>query len=168
MDAVWKRTLEILNDVKASAHELHSPRLGYLGIAAVLRCFCKEFGERKNVKIVFKTEDLPAIVPPDISLCLFRVLQEALYNGVKHSGAQHLEVQMWATPGEIHLTVSDTGAGFELEAAKNGRGLGLVSMKERLQLVKGTFSVDSQPLKGTTIHARVPLNSESKSMGAAG
>ncbi len=168
MDAVWKRTLEILNDVKASAHELHSPRLEYLGIAAVLRCFCKEFGERKNVEIFFKAEDLPGAVPPDISLCLFRVLQEALYNGIKHSGAQRLEVQMWATPGEIHLTVSDTGAGFELEAARNGRGLGLVSMKERLQLVKGTLSIDSQPLKGTSIHACVPLNSESKSMGAAG
>lgn len=168
MDAVWKRTLEILNDVKASAHELHSPRLEYLGIAAVLRCFCKEFGERKNIEIVFKTEDIAAIVPPDISLCLFRVLQEALYNGIKHSGAQRLEVQMWATPSEIHLTVSDSGAGFELEAAKNGRGLGLVSMKERLQLVKGTFSIDSQPQRGTTIHACVPLNSESKSKGAAG
>jgi PAS domain S-box-containing protein len=168
MDAVWKRTLEILNDVKASAHELHSPRLEYLGIAAVLRCFCKEFGERKNVEIIFTTEDLPSPVPPDISLCLFRVLQEALYNGVKHSGAQRLEVQMWKTPNEIHLTVSDSGAGFELEAAKNGRGLGLVSMKERLQLVKGTLSIDSQPLKGTTIHACVPLNSGSKSTGAAG
>jgi PAS domain S-box-containing protein len=168
IDTVWKQALEILNDVKASAHELHSPRLEYLGIAAVLRCFCKEFGERKNVAVAFKTEDLPGHVPPDISLCLFRVLQEALYNGIKHSGAQRLEVQMWATPREIHLTVSDSGAGFELEAAKNGRGLGLVSMKERLQLVKGTFSIDSQPLKGTTIHACVPLNSESKSKGAAG
>ena len=104
MDAVWKKTLEILTDVKASAHELYSPRLEYLGIAAVMRTFCEEFGERKRVEIDFRSHGLPSLVLPDVSICLFRVLQEALHNGVKHSGVQKFSVQLWGESDEIHLT----------------------------------------------------------------
>jgi signal transduction histidine kinase len=77
-------------------------------------------------------------------------------------------VRLWGTSDEIHLTVSDSGAGFAREAAKESRGLGLISMEERLKLVKGTLSIDSQPKHGTTIHARVPLSLGSDSMRAAG
>ena len=91
MDEVWRKTLGILADVKASAHELYSPRLEYLGIAAVMRAFCEEFGERKGVKIDFKSKEFPSPVPPDIAICLFRVLQEALHNGVMHSGVQKIQ-----------------------------------------------------------------------------
>jgi PAS domain S-box-containing protein len=166
MDAVWKQTLEILTDVKASAHELYSPRLEYLGVAVVMRIFCEEFGERKKVEIDFRSRGLPSLVQPEVSICLFRVLQEALHNGVKHSGVEKFRVQLWADD-EIHLTVSDYGAGFDLEAARRGRGLGLIRMEQRLRLVNGTFSVDSQPEKGTTVHASVPLRSASV-MRAAG
>jgi PAS domain S-box-containing protein len=158
VDAVWKQTLEILTDVKASAHELYSPRLEYLGVAAVLRVFCEEFGERKKVEIDFRSRGLPSLVQPEVSICLFRVLQEALDNGVKHSGVEKFRVQLWADE-EIHLTVSDCGAGFDLEAARRGRGLGLIRMEQRLRLVDGTFSVDSQPETGTTVLASVPLRS---------
>ena len=95
---------------------------------------------------------------PDISLCFFRVLQEALYNSAKHSGVRRFEVRLWGTSDEIHLTVKDSGAGFDREAAKTSRGLGLISREERLKLVKGSLSIDSQPKRGTTIHARVPLS----------
>jgi PAS domain S-box-containing protein len=160
MDAVWKQTLEILTDVKASAHELYSPRLEYLGVAAVMKIFCEEFGERKKVEIDFRSRGLPSPVQPEVSICLFRVLQEALHNGVKHSGVEKFRVQLWADD-EIRLTVSDSGAGFDLEAARRGRGLGLTRMEQRLRLVNGTFSVDSQPEKGTTVRASVPLRSAS-------
>ena len=110
------------------------------------------------MKIDFKSHDLPGSVPPDISLCLFRVLQEALHNSVKHSGVQQFEVRLWGTSDEIHLSVSDSGVGFDTQAAKVSRGLGLVSMEERLKLVKGTLSIESQPNRGTTIHARLPLS----------
>jgi PAS domain S-box-containing protein len=166
MDAVWKQTLEILTDVKASAHELYSPRLEYLGVAAVMRIFCEEFGVRKKVQIGFRSHGLPSLVQPEVSICLFRVLQEALQNGVKHSGVEKFLVQLWADD-EIHLTVSDSGVGFDLEAARRGRGLGLIRMEQRLRLVNGMFSVDSQPEKGTTVHASVPLRSASV-MRAAG
>jgi PAS domain S-box-containing protein len=168
MDAVWKRTLEILTDVKASAHELHSPRLDYLGIAEVMRSFCKEFGERKRVEIDFRSCGLPSLMLPDVSICLFRVLQEALYNGMQHSGVRQFEVQLRGTVDEIRLTVSDSGAGFDLEAAKKGQGLGLIRMEERLKMVEGTFSIESQPRRGTTVHARVPLSLGSDSRRAAG
>jgi PAS domain S-box-containing protein len=166
IDQLWKHTLGILTDVKTSAHELHSPRLEYLSIEAVMRSFCEEFGQRKGMKIDFRSHDLPSLVPPDISLCLFRVLQEALYNAVKHSGVRHFEVELWGQPGEIHLTVSDSGSGFDPESARSDGGLGLIGMQERVRLLKGTFSIESQPRRGTKIHARVPLSSRIDSMAS--
>ena len=163
-----KQTSEIATDIQTLSHELHSSKLEYLGLAAAMRGFCKEFGEQQKVEIDFKTHDLPSPLSPDISLCLFRVLQEALHNSVKHSGVRHFEVRLWGTSDEIHLAVSDSGSGFDSEAAKESRGLGLISMEERLKMVKGTLSIESQPKRGTTIHARVPLSSGSDSMRAAG
>ena len=168
MDAVRKQTLEILTDVKATAHELYSPRLEYLGIAAVMRTFCEEFGERKRVKIDFRNDGVPSLVQPDVGICLFRVLQEALHNGVKHSGVKKFEVQLWGASDAIHLKVRDYGAGFDTDAARKGRGLGLTRIEQRVKLVKGTFSIDSQPEKGTTVHVSVPLDSGGDSMRAAG
>jgi PAS domain S-box-containing protein len=168
MDAVWKKTSEILTDVKASAHELYSPRLEYLGIPSVMRSFCEEFGEKKRVEIDFRSHDLPSLVLPDVSICLFRVLQEALHNGVNHSGAQKFSVQLWGASDEIHLAVNDYGVGFDLRAARKGRGLGLTRIEQRVKLVKGTFSIDSQPEKGTTVHVSVPVRSGRDSMRAAG
>jgi|SRR5579862_1046699 len=168
MEAVWKRTLEILTDVKASAHELHSPRLEYLGIAEVMGCFCKELGERKKIAIDFSSQGLPSLVAPDISICFFRVLQEALYNGMQHSGVRQFEVQLWGTSDEIHLSVSDSGAGFNIQAARKGHGLGLIRMEERLKLMKGTLSIESEPGRGARVYARAPLASESNFIRAAG
>jgi PAS domain S-box-containing protein len=168
MDSVWRKTLEILTDVKASAHELYSPRLEYLGIDAVMRTFCEEFGERKRVKIDFRSHGFPSSVLPDVSICLFRVLQEALHNGVMHSGVQKFSVQLWGEPDEIHLRVSDSGVGFDLRAARRGRGLGLVRIEQRVKLVEGTSSIDSQPEKGTTVKVSLPLRSGPDSMRAAG
>jgi PAS domain S-box-containing protein len=165
---LWKRAYEITTDIQSLSHELHSSKLQYLGVAAAIRGFCKEFGEQQTVKIDFQTHDLPSPLLPDTSLCLFRVLQEALHNSVKHSGVQHFEVRLWGTPGEIHLTVGDSGSGFNREAAREGRGLGLISMEERLKLVNGSLSIDAEPERGTTIHARVPLSSDSRPMRAVG
>jgi PAS domain S-box-containing protein len=165
---LWRQASEITTDIQSLSHELHSSKLEYLGVAAAIRGFCKEFGEQKNVKIDFQTHDLPSPLPPDTSLCLFRVLQEALHNSAKHSGVRHFELRLWGTPGEIHLTVRDSGSGFNREAARESRGLGLISMEERLKLVNGSLFIDSEPEHGTTIHARVPLGSRRDSMRAAG
>jgi len=168
LDQLRKHTSEIANDVRILAHGLHPPGLDYLGIVGAARGLCQEFGEQQKVKIDLKTHDVPRSLPPNISLCLFRVLQEALHNSAKHSGAQEFEVRLWGTPDHVHLMVRDAGAGFELEAAGESRGLGLISMQERVKVVKGTFTIESQPKRGTTINVCVPLPVESDSMRATG
>jgi signal transduction histidine kinase len=155
IDKLREQTVKIVDDVQSLSHELHSSKLEVMGMGAAMRAFCREFSEHQKVEIDFETHDLPSSLSPSISLCLFRVLQEAVRNSTKHSGVRRFEVRSWGTPDEIHLTVKDSGAGFEIEAARKGRGLGLISMEERLKLVNGTFSVESQPQGGTTIHASV-------------
>ena len=168
IDVLRRKTLEILTDVKASAHELCSPRLQYLGIAAVIRTFCEEFGERKGAEIDFRSHDFPGVVQPDVSVCLFRVLQEALHNGVMHSGVRKFSVQLWGESDEINLRVSDLGVGFDIRVARRGRGLGLIRIEQRVNLAEGTFSIDSQPEKGTTVHVSLPLGSGNDFKRAAG
>ncbi len=155
-----KQTTEIASDVQALSHRLHSSKLEYLGLATAMRSFCKEFGEQQKVNIDFDTHGLPRSLSPEISLCFFRVLQEALHNSVKYSGVSHSEVRCWAALNQLHLTVSDFGSGFDLEAAKAGRGLGLISMQERLKILNGRLSIQSQPKRGTTVHAIAPLDQD--------
>jgi signal transduction histidine kinase len=157
MGELRKQSIEIATDLQSLSHELHTARLEVLGMAAAMRGFCKEFAEEQKAEIDFQTYDLPSPLPSDISLGLFRVLQEALHNSEKHSGVRRFEVRLWGTSKEIHLTVADSGAGFDTEAARKLQGLGLISMQERLKILNGTFEVVSQPNLGTTIHARVPL-----------
>jgi PAS domain S-box-containing protein len=164
MGELQSQASEIATDIQTLSRDLHSTKLEYLGLVAAMRDLCRELGEQTKMKVDFKSQDLSSPLPPDISLCLFRVLQESLRNAVKHSGARHVEVVLRGTPDEIHLAVSDRGVGFDSEAAKEGRGLGLVSMEERLRLLKGTLSIKSQPRHGTTIQAKVPLSSGSGSM----
>jgi PAS domain S-box-containing protein len=153
-----KRVHGISADVQAISHRLHSSKLRYLGIVAAAKGFCQEFSEQHKVEIDFTHADIPPAVPEEISLCLFRVMQEALQNAVKHSGARHIDVDLRGAPDGIHLTVHDAGLGFHPETAKNSRGLGLVSMQERINLVKGTISITSRPQSGTEINVRVPLS----------
>ena len=169
MGELRRQTSEIATDVQSLSHELHSARLQYLGLAAAVTGFCQEFGEQQNVEIDFNTHGMPkSPLSADISLCLFRVVQEALHNSAKHSGVRYFEVRLWGVSGEIHLTVTDSGLGFDREAAKESRGIGLISMEERLKLVNGTLSIASQPKRGTTVHARVPLASGSDAVRVAG
>jgi PAS domain S-box-containing protein len=164
-----KQVLEISTDIQALSHELHSSKLEYLGIVAAMRSFCKEFGGQQRMEIGFRSHDVPSSsLSPEVSLSLFRVLQEALRNVAKHSGVHHVEVHLWGTTDEIHLTVSDSGAGFDTKTTKESRGLGLTSMQERMKLVNGDFSIESRPMLGTTIRTRVPLRTDSNSRRAVG
>src|SRR5215469_5957843 len=155
---IRKLTIELSNDVQAMAHDLHSSKLEYLGVVAGIRSWCKEFAERQRTEIDFKS-DVPTAVPLEIGVSLFRVLQEALNNAIKHGGVRRIEVLLREDSGAIHLFVRDAGKGFDLESALQGNGLGLTSMRERARLVNGMISVESKPMGGTTIHVRVPLGS---------
>lgn len=163
-----KQIIEISNDVQALSHELHSSKLEYLGALGAMRSWCKEFGERQGIQIDFKSTEVQTSVAPEIGLCLFRVLQEALHNAAKYSGVKRMEVQLREDSGEIHLLVSDLGRGFDSETAMQGRGLGLTSMQERVRLVNGIIEIQSKPMGGTTVDVRVPLRSEPSSRRAAG
>jgi signal transduction histidine kinase len=158
---VLQRLSEIGADLHAISHGLHSSGLDILGIAAAAKSYCREFAKRQKVEIDFKSHDVPSPLPLEISLPLFRVLQEALLNSAKHSGERYFEVELFGTSAAIHLTVCDSGIGFDPKVATQGGGLGLVSMRERMKLVNGKFSIDSKPRRGTKIHASVPLSSES-------
>jgi len=154
-----KQTIEISDDVQALSHELDSSKLERLGAIGGMRSWCREFGERQGIQVEFKSPEAKTSLPREIGLCLFRVLQEALHNAAKYSGVRRIEVQLREDAGEIHLLVSDLGRGFDLETAKEGRGLGLTSMQERIRLINGIIEIRSKPMGGTTIHVHVSLTS---------
>ncbi len=155
-----KKMADIARDVQALSHRLHSSKLEYLGLVSAVNGFCKELSDQHNVKIDFNHMDVPRNLSKEISLCLFRVLQESLQNAVKHSGERQFKLELLGTPREIKIILKDFGVGFDQREAANGPGLGLISMRERLQLVGGEILVESEPGHGTTVSARVPLKEE--------
>jgi signal transduction histidine kinase len=163
---VGKQIADLGNDIQTLSHRLHSPKLGLLGLAAASASFCREHSDQHSVEINFHSENIPRELPEEISLCLFRILQEALQNATRHSGSRHFQVSLKRRANNIELAVQDSGIGFKPEEAIKGPGLGLTSMQERLKLVNGQLSVDSGPQRGTTIHARVPLSPKSAGAGA--
>jgi signal transduction histidine kinase len=162
-----KQVSELGDDIQALSHRLHSSKLEYLGLQAAVASYCKELSDRHGVEIDFHSEGIPKDLPHEISLCLLRVSQEALQNAAKHSGSRRFEVSLVGALNEVNLTVRDLGTGFDPERALKGNGLGLISMKERMKLVGGELSIESQPQVGTTIYARVALI-PGRSAGAAG
>jgi PAS domain S-box-containing protein len=158
MDELRKQVQDISAGIYALSHELHSSKLRHMDMVHAMRGFCMELSEQQNVDINFGHKDIPGTVPPEISICLFRVLQEALHNAVKHSKVRLFDVEACGTSEGIFLTVRDTGLGFNPEEAIKSRGLGLTSMHERLKLVDGELSILSQPSCGTTVRARVPFD----------
>jgi len=156
-DQLRKQSSEISADIRALAHTLYPSKLEYLGLVETMRAFCGEFAVQHKVEIDFGSHDVPSPPPLEISLPLLRVLQEALDNSAKHSGERQFKVELLGTPGAIHLIVSDPGVGFDPKVAMKGSGFGLTSMRDRLKLMNGVFSIDSQPKRGTKIRASVPL-----------
>lgn len=142
------------------SRDLHPSKLVHLGLVQTLESLFVELRQRHGLKIKFVSGRLPSDMSQDISLCLYRIVQECLNNIIKHSGAKRCEVDLLRSRGEIRLRVSDSGMGFDIESPSTKKGLGLISMRERLRLVGGSISIDSRPSLGTQIDARVPLGRE--------
>jgi signal transduction histidine kinase len=157
LDDLGKQMDELSSDIHGLAQTLYSRKIEQIGLVKTMSSFCKEFAHRQKVQIEFRTNDLQNPPSLDVSLSLFRVLQEALRNSAKHSGARQFEVELFEAADAFHLSVRDSGFGFDSAMAMNGTGLGLISMQERIKLVKGELSIDSQLNRGTRIHARVPI-----------
>jgi signal transduction histidine kinase len=155
IEAASRQIGELVQDMQALSHRLHSPKLELLGLARAAAGLCAELSDRHGVTVDFRAEDVAERMPPELSLCLFRVLQEALNNAIKHSGSRQIHVSLRNGARAIELLVVDAGAGFDRRAT-SARGLGLTSMTERLKLVDGELSIDSKPGGGTTVRARVP------------
>ena len=130
-----------------------------MGLVAALRSYCRELSKQTGIEVQFSNADVPQSLPKEISLCIYRIAQEALRNVAKHSGAKSAAVDLSAGPTEIRLTVSDAGKGFVPQACQEHHGLGLVSMQERVRYVGGVWSLQSRPRGGTLVTVRIPLPS---------
>jgi PAS domain S-box-containing protein len=149
----WRRTSDIASDVHAISHRLHPSKLEALGLVTTLRAHCRDLS-RQNLEVHFSEQNVSA-VPPDLSLCLFRVAEEALTNVIRHSGATQADVSLTQTDGEIVLRVADAGCGFKVGTDRL-RGLGLISIRERIHAVGGKVTISSAFGSGTTVEARLP------------
>jgi PAS domain S-box-containing protein len=154
------RVVQLSEDVRQISHRLHPSILEDLGLTAALQELCEEFSVREGIEVVFEQEAVPKALPMVVAFCLYRVSQEALHNVIKHSRANRVRLKVGGSPEGIRLCIHDTGVGFDSESASSQHGLGIVSMKERVRLVQGEFSIHSQPGQGTMIEIFVPLSKE--------
>jgi signal transduction histidine kinase len=153
------RVGELGSDLHSLSHRLHSSTLDNLGLVAALISLCAEFTDQHSIEVDFVEENMPLEVPREVALCLFRITQEALQNVKRHSRADSAEVRVETREQKIHLSISDTGLGFDTRTAATRSGIGIRSMEERVRLVDGQFALYSRHLEGTKIEVWVPISS---------
>jgi len=155
MDKLWSQARELSTDLNRLSHQLHPAILDQLGLGPAIRSLCSEISKQHGIQIKFTEHEVPASISQDIALCLYRTVQEGLRNIVKHSGAKDAKVELTGGPDTIHLRIADRGVGFD-PATTKGKGIGLISIEERVRLVRGEMSLQSRPSHGTCIDLRIP------------
>src|SRR5262249_39974512 len=153
-----RQTIELSEEIRQLSHELHPGVLQHAGLAAALRSSFDEFSRVHRIEVVYHTEGNLESLPPEVALCLFRVAQEAQHNSAAHAKAHHVQVALRQNGDGLELTVTDDGHGFDLAEARQGDGLGLVSMDERARLLHGRVQIDSASERGTIVRVVVPLD----------
>jgi signal transduction histidine kinase len=156
MTRLCHRLRGILRDVEQAAYRLHPSSLDHLGLSVALKAYCADFAKQNGIDTRCTERNLPRAIPPRLGLTIYRVVQEALRNVAKHSGARRATVSVAGKNGEITLTVKDSGRGFDPSRSKK-RGLGLISMEERVRQAGGVFSMKTTPGAGVKIAVRVPI-----------
>jgi signal transduction histidine kinase len=153
-------TGEALGSVRRMALDLRPAALDDLGLPAALRSYVEKFSENWSIAVQFSSDGLKRRLPADVELVFYRVIQEALSNVAKHSGARSVKVALARKKNIVTACIEDDGCGFNVEAtmASRQKGLGLFGMKERLALVDGTLRMTSSRAGGTTVIALVPLS----------
>jgi len=164
IESLQTQAKEIAADIHRISYWLHPSQLDNLGLAAAVRSLCQELSAKGKLKVELQQKGFPADLPGDVTLCVFRIAQEALRNCIRHSGAGTARVMLEAASEQIRLSVSDEGCGFEMDSEAMKRGLGFTSMRERLRIVGGEMQVHSQPMQGTVIHVSVPVARESPAL----
>jgi signal transduction histidine kinase len=164
-------TAEMASEVSASlrdlSHLLHPATLATLGLATSIGGFCRKFSEQHNLGVKFEFSGIPKDTPEEVNLCLFRIVQEALSNVLKHSGAQEARVTLRGAGDRVDLCIEDSGVGFDTTFPRGAATLGLISMQERVRMVGGQFSIESRPLRGTRILVQVPVTGVAARAGNA-
>ena len=156
LEQVSSQIGELAGDLSNLSHRLHPSRLQTLGLIESVRLLCSEMSQRRQVNVEFRASELPGAVDPRVSLCLYRIAQEALHNVTKHSQARNASVALTREGSEVCLQIADSGVGFDAFALDHA-GLGLISMRERVGMLKGDLVINATPGGGTRISVRVPL-----------
>jgi len=159
------RARQVASTLHSLSHRLHPAKLRLMGLIPALTSLQSELSHA-DFTIDFVHEDVPDWLPQDRSLCLFRVAQEAVHNAIKHSGARKVTLRLRGVPAGLSLTVADDGVGFDA-SGDWGKGLGLISIVERLELVGGTLTIHSQPGAGTRLEIVVPLEAQHSAQATA-
>jgi signal transduction histidine kinase len=154
---IKEQLIKISNDFHALSRQIHPSILDDLGLVRAMESECTSFSKRRDITIHFEAIDIPETVPKDIALCLYRVLQEGLRNIAKHADVKKASVTLQYDDTNIMLSIQDEGTGFVVAGSRDKHGLGIASMRERVQFVKGEFTVTSEPGEGTIIRAIIPL-----------
>ncbi len=149
--------IAICDDMHRLSRQIHPAILDDFGLTDALHSECERFADRERVTVEFRSGELPAKMPKEVALCLYRIAQEALWNAAKYAHSDRITVELNADPEFVHLEIRDFGRGFEPLQLSHHRGLGLASMKERARLVRGTIKIDSAPGKGAKITVQVPV-----------
>ena len=157
--SITGRLTAVSDDVRQMAYRFHPSILDDLGLTKAVRRLVDDFSASTGVEAVYVHHDSLSPIPTDLATCVYRIAQESLNNVARHAKATEVEVELICDEGMITLSVRDNGVGFDAVNASQGRGrLGLLSMKERVRLVRGTLNVSSSPGGGTHIDVGVPLS----------
>jgi PAS domain S-box-containing protein len=151
--------IELSAVVHGISRQLHPSILDDLGLVNAIEAECMNFSQREGIQVKFTSKNVPATLPRDLALCLYRIAQESLRNIAKHAKTDKAVVSLAGTDGGILLSVRDYGMGFDPARVRGNGCLGLISMAERVRLIQGDLSVESRPGQGTRIEVRVPLTS---------
>lgn len=155
--AVQEAAGQLADDIHNFAYRLHPPQLEHLGLEAAIHDHTDEFRRRSGLPTQFELRAVPQVIPIDIATCLYRVTQESLQNILKHAEASKVVVRLLGTFAGVGVCIQDDGKGFVKDlAGVPARGLGLLSLEERVRLLNGTFRIRTRLRYGTEVHAWIP------------
>lgn len=156
LQALHDQATEISVKIRTLAQDLRPPALDALGLTAALETYCSDLTRRTQMPVNFESDPSIPILPEVYNITLYRVLQEALTNVIKHANATQAWVDLSVDDGWVVLVVQDNGSGLA-GGKTRAKGIGLKGMNERLTLAGGRLIVNSNPSKGTILTAQLPL-----------
>ena len=163
--ALQERTVAVVDHVRDLSHDLHPATLHHVGLVPALRTHCADVARQHSLDVRFSADGALAPLPRDVTVCLYRIVQEGLRNVATHAGVRDASVSLTQTPDLVELTIVDRGRGFDLDGGAARGGLGLLSIEERARLVGGIVKITSTPDRGTALHVKVPARADQSSSG---